>query len=133
VTTERRRIALAWAPAVVYMAAIFAASSVSLETPLVSRFPLQDKGLHALEFAVLGFLLAHATLRTWPFHAWWRVAALAVVIGVAWGVLDELHQALVPGRHADLLDAVADSVGVVIGVVVRVGVRAGRHGQRARG
>jgi VanZ family protein len=133
VITERRRIALAWAPAVVYMAAIFAASSVSVETPLVSRFPLQDKGLHALEFAVLGFLLAHATLRTWPGHAWWRVAALAVVLGVAWGVLDELHQALVPGRHADLLDAVADAVGVVIGVAARVGLRAAGHGQRARG
>jgi VanZ family protein len=115
---------LAWAPAVLYMAVIFALSSVRIEAPMVEDFPLRDKGVHAVEFAVLGFLLAHATLRTWPRHALWRVAAVAMIIGVAWGVLDELHQALVPGRHAEVLDAVADAVGVVVGVVARVAVRA---------
>jgi VanZ family protein len=122
--TSRRRIVLAWAPAVLYMAVIFALSSVRIEAPMVEDFPLRDKGVHAVEFAVLGFLLAHATLRTWPRHALWRVAAVAVIIGVAWGVLDELHQALVPGRHAEVLDAVADAVGVVLGVVARMTVRA---------
>jgi VanZ family protein len=132
VTPSRRRVALAWAPAVLYMAAIFALSSVTVQAPVVAEFPLQDKGLHALEFAVLGFLLAHATFRTWPDRPTWRLAALAAVIGVAWGVLDELHQALVPGRHAEVLDAVADAVGVVVGVSARIALRVLRGVQARR-
>ncbi|MFW6051898.1 MAG: VanZ family protein [Myxococcota bacterium] len=121
-----RRIFWAWLPAVLYMGLIFALSSLELHAPAVEYFPLRDKGLHALEYAVLGFLLAHAALRTWPVRALWRVASVAVVLGVGWGVLDELHQALVPYRTADALDLAADAVGTVVGVVVRVGVRAAR-------
>jgi VanZ family protein len=35
-------------------------------------------------------------------------------------VLDEIHQAFVPGRSADLLDIVADSVGVTLGTLLRL-------------
>ena len=54
---------------------------------------------------------------TW--FGWLRVALFAVLAGVLWGVLDEIHQAFVPGRSADLLDLVADSVGIVIGTGAR--------------
>lgn len=112
------------------MAAIFVLSSFPLHPPLVEEFPWRDKGLHALEYAVLGFLLAHATMRTWETRPLWRVAAVAVVIAMGWGVLDELHQALVPGRVADPFDAVADAVGAVAGVALRSGLRALRGVQR---
>jgi VanZ family protein len=32
---------------------------------------------------------------------------------VLWGILDEVHQAFVPGREASVFDGVADAVGVV--------------------
>lgn len=127
----RQTVVRAWLPAVLYMAGIFILSSLPLHPPGIDQFPLHDKGVHMLEYAGLGLLLAHATIRTWPSRAWWRVAAVAVLIGVAWGVLDELHQALVPHRQADILDAAADTVGTTFGVMLRMVAR-GLRGMRAR-
>jgi hypothetical protein len=58
------RIALAWVPAVLYMAAIWIISSLATPPVAVSRFPFGDKGLHFLEYAILGLALAHATFKT---------------------------------------------------------------------
>lgn len=113
-----RRVLIAWLPALLYMGAIWAASSVSVELPL-ERFPLRDKGVHFLEYGVLGFLLAHAAFRTWPRHHHARTGALAILIAVLWGLLDEIHQAFVPGRSSDVLDLAADTLGAVAGVGAR--------------
>ncbi len=115
---DARRLA-AWAPAVAYMALIWMISSVALQLPSIDSFPLRDKGIHMLEYGALGFLLAHATLRTWPRHARLRTGALAVLITVLWGVLDEIHQAFVPGRSPETLDLVADAVGAALGTGLR--------------
>ena len=112
------RIALAWAPAVVYMALIWVLSSLEISAP-VEDFPLRDKGLHFVEYGALGFLLGHAAFRTWPKHHVLRTAALAVVITGLWAWLDEIHQAFVPGRTSDALDLVADCAGAVAGTTVR--------------
>ncbi|AEB11162.1 VanZ family protein [Marinithermus hydrothermalis] len=65
-----------------------------------------DKLAHALAYAGLGWLLGRGTGRAgWA----WGIAA-------AYGVLDELHQARVPGREADLWDGVADALGAGLGV-----------------
>ena len=114
-----RELVLAWLPAAAYMALIWFVSS--LETPgfPTALFPLRDKGVHATEYGVLGFLVAHACLRTFPHHGRARVAAVAILAGVLWGTLDEIHQAFVPGRSADVLDLLADSVGVTLGTLAR--------------
>lgn len=114
-----REVVLAWLPAAAYMAVIWLVSSLEAPTFPTSSFPLRDKGVHAVEYGVLGFLLAHACLRTFRDRASIRVALFAMLAGVLWGVLDEIHQAFVPGRSADLLDLVADSVGVAIGTLAR--------------
>src|SRR5690606_13731863 len=92
-------------------------------------FPLRDKGVHAIEYAVLAFLVKHAVLRSWPERARMRLAAVALLIACGWGVLDEVHQAFVPGRSPDLPDLVADFVGAIVGSTARVGISAwrGRH------
>lgn len=113
-----RRLVLAWAPAVLYMTAIWLASSVAVDLP-IERFPLRDKGVHFVEYGVLGFLLAHAAFRTWPRHHHARTAAFAILVAVLWGLLDEIHQAFVPGRSSDALDLVADTLGAVAGAGVR--------------
>lgn len=131
---SREAVVRAWLPALLYMAGIFVLSSLQIHPPGIEQFPLHDKGMHICEYSGLGFLLAHATMRTWPDRALWRLALLAIVIGAAWAVLDELHQALVPGRQADVLDAAADTVGTTFGVVVRWAGRvvAGMRARRAR-
>ena len=117
--TSRRAVMLAWLPALAYMAAIWAISSLSLGPLPLDRFPLRDKGIHFLEYGLLGFLVAHAAFRTWPRHARWRTAAVAIWITVLWGLLDEIHQAFVPGRESELLDVVADGAGALAGTVLR--------------
>ncbi|HJL14865.1 MAG TPA: VanZ family protein [Sandaracinaceae bacterium LLY-WYZ-13_1] len=109
----------AWAPAALYMAAIWLASSLSLPAMPVDDFPFRDKGIHLVEYGVLGLLLAHAAFRTWPRHHPLRTAALAVLIAVLWGLLDEIHQAFVPGRSSEALDLVADTLGATLGAAVR--------------
>lgn len=106
-----------WIPALVYMSMIFLLSSLSLEAPELRRFMLEDKALHALEYAILGFLCARATLETWPDRPRVRVALVGALIAAAWGLGDEIHQAFVPGRTGDALDLAADSLGATVGAL----------------
>jgi len=101
------------------MGLIWTLSSFTFDAP-IEHVPLRDKGVHFAEYGMLGFLVAHATLRTWPGHHVLRTAALAICITVLWGWLDEIHQAFVPGRSSDALDLVADTIGAVAGTSARV-------------
>lgn len=116
---EAARVILAWAPAAAYMALIWAISSMSAPSFPIELFPLRDKGVHATEYGVLAFFLAHACRRTWLAHSWRRVGLAAVYLTILWGFLDEVHQAFVPGRSADVLDLLADSVGACAGAAAR--------------
>ena len=120
-------VATAWAPAIAYMALIWMLSSLTLNVRL-SELPLGDKGVHLVEYGVLGFLVAHASMRTWPHRGLARTFALAVFVTVLWGLLDEIHQAFVPGRSSEALDLVADGAGAVGGASVRavLGLARGR-------
>lgn len=69
------------------------------------RHPV-DKIVHAGTFGLLALLLYGATGRP----------VLSVVLTSLYGVLDELHQAFVPGRHANPWDWLADTLGAVIAV-----------------
>jgi VanZ family protein len=113
------------------MAAIWVLSSLPLGVP-VEDFPLRDKGVHLVEYGGLGFLLAHAAFRTWPRHHPLRTGALALLIAVLWGFLDEIHQASVPGRASDALDLLADTIGATAGVALRALVRGAASRARRR-
>lgn len=101
------------------MTLIFVISSFEVEVPGVRHIPLRDKGIHFIEFAVLGWLCAAASSRTWPSASAWRTATFAVFVSVLWGLSDEIHQALVPGRSPELGDIAADLVGSIAGAVGR--------------
>ena len=70
-----------------------------------------DKVAHLGEYAVLGALLWAAA---GPAHKW----SWPLLIGGAFGGLDEFHQRFVSGRESDLRDWVADVIGIVIGLVI---------------
>ena len=61
---------------------------------------------HGAEFAVLGFLLLRAAGRV----------DLALGLGIAYAISDEIHQHFVSGRQGAPLDVVIDAVGVAVGV-----------------
>lgn len=106
-----------WVPAIAYMALIWALSSQSNAISLPD-LPWHDKGAHFIEYAVLGALVAYAVLRTWPALGMLRALALAALLTSAWGYLDEIHQAFVPGRNSDLRDWVADTLGAIAGAAI---------------
>jgi VanZ family protein len=109
-----KRAAWAFVPALAYAAVIFVLSHQSNPLPfLPPEFFLHDKLLHASEYAVLGGLLAPA-LRLAGLRP--RAAlVVAVLLASAYGATDEVHQSFVPGRSADPLDWVADTLGATVG------------------
>ena len=101
-----------WAAALAWAAAIFALSS-SPTLPKGPEIPGLDKIMHAGAYAILAWLLfralfagnAAARARAWP---------LAVLLAFLYGIGDEMHQAFVPGRSTDMLDALANLLGALL-------------------
>ncbi len=106
---HRHRWLLLWLPVVAWAALIFAFSSVpDLGTGLGGWDLVLRKLAHAAEYAVLGALLLRATGRI----------GVALALGVAYAVSDEIHQTFVPGRAGKPLDVAIDTVGVVCGIAL---------------
>lgn len=105
-----------WGPVVLQMGVIFAASSVPNLRELPGGMP--DWFGHGVGYALLGAL----ALRAFAGGRWAgvtpRTVAAAAFLAVLYGVTDELHQTLVPGRTADLRDVAADAAGAVLAVAV---------------
>ncbi len=118
-TADARRLLVAWIPALLYMALIWSVSSMSTPDFPVRAFPFRDKGVHAVLYAGLAFLVAHACLRSFEGRARIRIALVACFVTIMWGFLDEVHQAFVPGRSADLADLFADGIGALGGSSIR--------------
>lgn len=109
----------AWWPAAAWAALILALTSVPHPSSPLPSFVGLDKLVHAGMYGVLGLLAAVSAARDVRLRG--RPAlhvALAVAAAVAaLGALDELHQALIPGRSAELLDWTADLVGGTLGAL----------------
>jgi VanZ family protein len=110
------RTAYSFLPALLYAGVIYALSAQS--NPLQFLPPeilLQDKLLHTIEYAALAALLVPALRLAGASPG----AALALAVGLAslYGATDEFHQSFVPGRSADVLDWVADTLGAAVGAL----------------
>ncbi len=80
---------------------------------------LRDEAGHLFLYSGLGFLLM-SSMWVWgsTTDRLLRWTLMAIVIGVFYGISDEVHQAFVPGRAASLVDVGVDSVGVITTAVV---------------
>jgi VanZ family protein len=95
-------------------------------------FPHQDKLFHALEYAALGLVIGVNR------DLFGRRMLPAVLAGVIWAGLDEIHQSWVPGRDCSTLDFLADMAGLAIWLALarwRPGriLRGGRAGRGDEG
>jgi VanZ family protein len=108
------RVFSAWLPIVAWAGLIFTLSSIpDLGTGLGDWDLVLRKLAHAAEFAVLGVLLLRALERP----------AAAFLLGTAYAVSDEIHQAFVPGRLGSPLDVVIDAAGVAVGIALTLRLR----------
>ena len=73
---------------------------------------------HFIEYGVLGVLLMLALLKLETDHAAAKLLVAVILIGVIYGVTDEIHQIFVPGRVFSLLDMVFDGLGTLIGAYI---------------
>ena len=102
-----------WRAPLLWAAIILIVSSVPM--PAVTAPAGTDKGVHGLLYLVLGFLAARALLSERSARVWQLIVLMLVLL--AFGAVDELHQRLIPGRTADPKDWGADAVGSTVGVV----------------
>jgi VanZ family protein len=99
-----------WGPAVAWATLIFIVSGRSrVPVPLPGG---TDKVAHFAAYVVLGAALAWAGARR-KVPGW-----LLAVLGAAYGVSDELHQMLVPGRSPSVFEWMADAAGSAVGVAL---------------
>ena len=103
-----------WAPVVIYMAAIF---FVSADSSPPAPSSISDKWLHLFAYALLGLLVCRALAGGLPRRVTKRTAVTTLIVSIAYGVSDELHQTFVPGRSPELLDVAADAAGVSLGLI----------------
>jgi VanZ family protein len=87
------------------------------EIPEAWSFPSLDKVVHGLLYAMEGFFLYFAIAWPGPRRAFRRALAVGGILAV-WGTLDEIHQAFIPGRFMEGMDAVIDAAGGFVGGLV---------------
>lgn len=111
-----------------YAAGVFALSSAPGSRRLVAaqkrlvrrqrwalpRWLLYDKVVHALVFGLGTVLLCRALHDRTPARSLRQIAFYSVLGALGYGITDELHQARVPQRTAEVADVVADGVGAAL-------------------
>ncbi len=104
---------LAFLPAFLYYSLIFFFSSRTIK--LKTDIPFIDKVIHLFEFAILGFLLSFGIFLSLKSRSKIKVY-ITLFSGIALGALDEMHQYFVPGRSTEILDFIADALGILAGL-----------------
>jgi len=102
-------------PAVLLYGGIFFMSSRSFDVKV--EFRLFDKVAHILVFAVFGLLLSLGFFKALK-SSFLIKGFLVLLSGFLLGILDEVHQSFVPERELEILDMIADGVGIMIGLCV---------------
>jgi VanZ family protein len=98
----------------VYWLAMFVATHIP-QVPQDLPMPGGDKGMHFAAYAILALIVS---MRCKLGAAWcWKAAAQIFAVIAIYGIFDELTQIPV-GRHADVLDWLADIAGTVCGLLL---------------
>ncbi len=104
-----------WLPLIAYCIFIYILSSRPASEHIPS-LPYIDKFLHIMCYSLLGVFFFRAYL-TLPFKNNINILIIAAITSsTLYGISDEIHQAFVPFRYAEIADALADAVGSGLGV-----------------
>jgi len=101
-----------WVPVAAFMALLYL---LSARTDLHSVPSGWDKLAHVSAYAVLGALCLRAFHGGLHWLGRWQ-SCKALLLTVTYGLVDELHQGLVPGRDPSVFDWGADVLGSGIGL-----------------
>jgi VanZ family protein len=95
------------------MAAIFYLSSIP-DVPVTEALAISG---HSIGYFALAVLVVRALAGGLPRRIGIRIAVVALLISVAYGVSDEFHQSFVPGRQASADDLLTDAIGALAGTI----------------
>jgi VanZ family protein len=114
---EKRKIWLVYIPLIIYWPMLLLATSLPVDrVPIIG---LSDKMNHFLAYFGLAILLNLTLIFQRKSKLFFEKAILiTIIICLFYGVVDELHQMMIPGRFAETLDWIADSVGSISGVIL---------------
>lgn len=104
---------------ILYVLLIFFVSSRPNLQPPGPSFLMKDKVAHFGEYFLLGVLLFGGI--GWTVSRDKAITFIFLVaVGVSVAALDEMFQGYIPGRKADILDWVADAIGVTCAISILV-------------
>lgn len=112
-----KRMLFAWLPVVIYCILLYIQSS---HPPIRSmpQFSGMDKLMHFAAYVILGGLVLRAfCMSNWRIGSR-NLLGYSILITCLYGISDEFHQSFVLTRQADILDAVADTLGGTCGVIL---------------
>ena len=115
-----------WLPSFGWMGVIFYLSARS-GSELKGMFPFFDSFNfgHLIAYFILAVLFYWALLplqRKWK----WDIRIIAIILCFLYGLTDEWHQSLVPGRMPDVMDLVNDVIGATVGMAAVTFIRRSR-------
>ena len=114
---ERHKVLLVYLPLIFYWIILF--TLTTLPTESVPSVGVSDKVEHLLAYFVLSILLYLTLLFQRKSVLLKNYAMLfTILIVFAYGIIDELHQLMIPGRSCELLDFLADMIGGIIGIII---------------
>jgi hypothetical protein len=102
-------------PALLYVGAVFFAGTSPNGPDIPLDFSQRDKVVHGVVFGAMAVLIWRALRFGWPAARPSRQQLVAGGISALLGALLEVWQYFVPGRSMELLDWLADMLGIALG------------------
>ena len=101
-------------PAIIVTLLIFIFSNQSHPPFIDLGFQWNDKVWHLLAYFAYGITLIFFLLGNFENIKIKRAILYILIFGAIFGVTDEIHQSLIPGRDAEIFDWVADCLGIAL-------------------
>lgn len=98
------------------MSCVYFSSIEDIKLPDVG-FVYTDKLLHMGAFVIYGMSLQVALIANMQKSSSKKIRFFVLLIAAIFAASDEIHQSFVPGRSADILDWLADVLGVCISLL----------------
>lgn len=108
-------------PIIVYLIVIFIFSSIPGDDLPELSFTISDKLIHGIIYLIAFYLFYLSFSNVRKDSVFYKNAILfSFIFTVIYAISDELHQALVPNRDADIFDLLADFIGAFIGFIIMI-------------
>ncbi len=102
-------------PAVLLACIILTLSSIPRLQPPELGVEFEDKIFHVIAYLALGLALCHSAHNL--YHRSLSQIIYTLCIGIPFAMLDECHQALIPGRLSSVYDFLADTLGILFAIL----------------